>query len=681
MSPKVSVIIPVYNVEKYLKECLDSVVNQTLKDIEILCINDGSTDNSLAILKEYEKQDDRIKIIDKKNEGAGAARNLGLKTAIGDYILFFDSDDYMDSTTIEILYNKIISTSADIAICDADKFDSEGNIFNFKMLNNKHIPDKVTFSKLDIPNKIYDISLPASWNKLYNRKFILKNSLTFQEIKSCNDVAFGYLALSVADSITICPQKLVHYRKSSSSISSTRHKNAKNILLAYEFIKMKLSNMELDYLLPALREKIASHIKFELSLCNKKEGKIFIKNAKKILGEDYNILLEGEHIPVVVACNNAYVPAAAVCLYSILEKTNSFVDFILLSSDITSKNYNKLCKSIKKFKRHSIKLVKMDEYNLENLPSIDRFNMDCYSRYFIPEICKKYNKVIYTDADVVFQDDIKKYYEIDLNGYGIAASSGELGTPRSLTDICNYDIRKKKFGINCNHEYFSNGNLIIDCEYWRKNNVTEKLVEITKKFSYGLVTPDLDVMNYYFQNNYKRLDYKYCVCVHRHKFTNGNQEMIKAFNKPFIIHYSGNKKPWETDNVAYFDIFFNLLKKTKFFYDCPITKKYCLNPIFSFCKNGNRTNITIMFIKIKIGKNNIENLFSIKNEGVHKVVTIFGIKLKFKSNTLVLKQQLNHIKQSLSELNDRNKFQNVRITEIQKDMDIIKFRLEHTNNI
>lgn len=105
MSPKISVIIPVYNVEQYLRECLDSVVSQSLADIEIIAINDGSPDNSLSILKEYEAKDTRVKIIDKQNEGVGKARNDGIKAAAGEFVAFMDSDDYYPSAKVlETLY-------------------------------------------------------------------------------------------------------------------------------------------------------------------------------------------------------------------------------------------------------------------------------------------------------------------------------------------------------------------------------------------------------------------------------------------------------------------------------------------------------------------------------------------------------------------------------------------------
>ena len=110
---KISIIVPVYNVEKYLKECLDSLINQTLEDIEIICINDGSTDNSLAILEEYQKKDSRIKVFSQKNQGVSAARNLGIEKATGEYLTFLDSDDRLELNTCEILYKETIAKNSD----------------------------------------------------------------------------------------------------------------------------------------------------------------------------------------------------------------------------------------------------------------------------------------------------------------------------------------------------------------------------------------------------------------------------------------------------------------------------------------------------------------------------------------------------------------------------------------
>ena len=124
---KVSIVIPVYNVQKYLHECLDSLINQTLKDIEIICINDGSTDNSLNILKEYALKDSRIKVIDKENEGQGIARNLGIELAQGEFIGFVDPDDWLEPEMLEMMYNQAKVLFSQVVICDYKKYFEDDN--------------------------------------------------------------------------------------------------------------------------------------------------------------------------------------------------------------------------------------------------------------------------------------------------------------------------------------------------------------------------------------------------------------------------------------------------------------------------------------------------------------------------------------------------------------------------
>ena len=120
MGTKVSVILPVYNVSDYLRQCMDSIVGQTLKDIEIICVDDGSTDDSLAILKEYEAKDQRVKVIQQANAGAGAARNKGLEIATGEYLSFLDSDDFVDVNMYEQLYLKAKAKDIDVVYCNCN---------------------------------------------------------------------------------------------------------------------------------------------------------------------------------------------------------------------------------------------------------------------------------------------------------------------------------------------------------------------------------------------------------------------------------------------------------------------------------------------------------------------------------------------------------------------------------
>lgn len=212
--PKVSVIIPVYNVEKYLRQCLDSVVNQTLQDIEIICIDDCSTDNSLTILKEYAQKDTRIKIIEQKeNQGQGIARNIAIDITQGEYIMFLDPDDWLELNACELAYNKIYEFSTDI--CFFDYYN-----FNNSTKKEKIIHQTSIFEKSKNPNKfsLKDINTPymkASWSciQIYNAKFIKNNKIQFSNTRSCEDVPFTFKAMILADYVSILDKALYHYRK------------------------------------------------------------------------------------------------------------------------------------------------------------------------------------------------------------------------------------------------------------------------------------------------------------------------------------------------------------------------------------------------------------------------------------------------------------------------------------
>ena len=171
---KVSIIVPVFNVEQFLGKCLDSLVNQTLKDIEIICVNDGSTDNSLEILNNYAKQDLRIKIINKKNSGLSTARNTGMKIAQGKYIGFVDSDDWVDLDFYEKLYNSAIKNNADIAVSEIYEVHWNRKFYKQKFEKEKCIEN--------IEEKFYTLNIPEYsyvWNKIYKRTKIEKYNFQF----------------------------------------------------------------------------------------------------------------------------------------------------------------------------------------------------------------------------------------------------------------------------------------------------------------------------------------------------------------------------------------------------------------------------------------------------------------------------------------------------------------------
>ena len=208
--PKISVIIPIYNVEKYLSQCLDSVINQTFKDIEIICINDGSTDNSLQILQQYAHKDKRIKIIDQQNQGLSIARNNGISQACCEYISFIDSDDYIHPKFLETLYEAIIQNNCDIAGC------------NFQKIQTKETPLFIT-TKIKVYNSALDVLLNKKnfihfnvWNKLYKKEVI--QDIRFAENLYYEDWIFNTQVFAQSNKFAWIPSKLYGYRISNNSI-------------------------------------------------------------------------------------------------------------------------------------------------------------------------------------------------------------------------------------------------------------------------------------------------------------------------------------------------------------------------------------------------------------------------------------------------------------------------------
>ena len=243
---KVSVIMPIYNAFDYLRPALDSIIDQTLKDIEIICIDDGSTDRSLDIIKKYQEADKRLRIVTENNAGVSTARNKGIVRAKGEYIIFLDADDFYEPTLLERLYNLATEKDLDIAFSKFDIYNNKTAKFS-SAIDEDHgdiFDGGAIASKNEFPDTIFLSTTGYVWNKMFKASFIKEKELTFApELYIFEDVHFVCLALSLADRVARIDEILIHHRVySEQSRAKLFRKYYNNVPEVYLKIKEQLSH-------------------------------------------------------------------------------------------------------------------------------------------------------------------------------------------------------------------------------------------------------------------------------------------------------------------------------------------------------------------------------------------------------------------------------------------------------
>ena len=287
--PLVSVIIPAYNVEEFICPCMDSVLAQTLSNIEVICIDDGSTDGTAKILKQYEKKDNRVKTITQANHGAGHARNVGMLHARGEALSFLDADDFYELNMLEKAYEKIKETNAQFVVFDSDiYYNDKKEYYNGRHIDFQAIPPYEPFHRRSLAGNPFRVFIGWAWDKLFDAEFIRKNKLEFQEQRTTNDMAFVFSALSIGERIAVVNQKMAHHRKNvDSSLSNTRERSwycfhdalirVKEFLISHDIY----FELEQDYINYALHASLWNLD----SLCGKAKEELFVKMKEEWIKE------------------------------------------------------------------------------------------------------------------------------------------------------------------------------------------------------------------------------------------------------------------------------------------------------------------------------------------------------------------------------------------------------------
>lgn len=251
---KVSVIIPVYNVEQYLRQCLDSLLCQTLEDIELICINDGSTDSSLEILNEYANKDERVKIFDKENEGQGVGRNIGIKNATGEFIAFVDPDDWVEPDMYEKMYNQAKTLNSQVVFCKYRNIqESNGKVtvphlfkkaISYTKSKNINVPVGENIKK-PILYSSFLVAPCHVWNGIYDASIIKENAIRFANFRCYEDIMFIVRTIVLAQNISYIDSVFYNYQVRKSSPRKENEERYIDLITIIKAVKDYLNKQEL----------------------------------------------------------------------------------------------------------------------------------------------------------------------------------------------------------------------------------------------------------------------------------------------------------------------------------------------------------------------------------------------------------------------------------------------------
>lgn len=254
----VSVIIPAYNAQDYISDCLNSVLVQTLSDIEILVVDDGSTDDTLSCVQALAVSDSRIRVFSQQNQYAGVARNKGISEASGQFLYFLDADDWIEPDALQVMVDSANRYDSDIVIARSEAFENRSGSAWMLGYALNGVPYDTVLKPSDYADHLFQYFMGWPWDKLYRRDFVVREQLQFQSLRTTNDAYFVFCSLALASSVTCCDKILFHHRANNSkSLEGSRSKSWHCAIDAMRSIDNKFKTLDLY---PALRRSFCNWV-------------------------------------------------------------------------------------------------------------------------------------------------------------------------------------------------------------------------------------------------------------------------------------------------------------------------------------------------------------------------------------------------------------------------------------
>ncbi len=611
--PVLTTVIPVFNNPEGLARCLDSILSQGVENLEVLVVDDGSTDTTASVAEKYCNDHPWIHLIKQKNAGAGAARNKGLAAAQGSYIHFLDADDVLN----ESAYRKWLGTAknhptAEVIWAGFEEMDIHSSVIkNIALLN---VPDNAVLALEEqewenhwLPILIDGPVMP--WNKIARRDFLIKNRVLFDEIQFANDRTFHFKLLAALYqayenneqqqplAVLLGTETVRYSVGGKQTLSSQRDiPRLKATLKAFKNTSSILEQSSLPSIyknqvfsknmedICTVFNKVTADLKQEFAQLAvefiRTEYRAFDRNKLSEQFTDTNWLAHWEVIeslvknsykktilPIVFAINSAYLPYLLVTLQSLRETLSKDIEchiYILhlnlsndqrdiLEKDVSELGFQIKCINISGLMKH------------ENLPVRAHFSKEMYLRLWIPELLSFYEKVIYLDADTLIQKDLHiLYQEASLQKHAILAGVRDFNNAEHREYVETYlNVRAEN--------YINSGVLVIHPQRCLDYKFKERCLAVAEGFE-RLECPDQDMINIACQGYIQILSPEWNY-LWNYGFSSKRQppdgnawfsdDLQRAQENKFIIHYSSAYKPWVYRSDEDADLFWNMAKKSK----------------------------------------------------------------------------------------------------------------------